>query len=53
MHNAKFNALNENKPKLYQKKNKAILCIWKMHAFKLNIKVDIIVQIYRKMLTLK
>lgn len=56
MHNTKLNALNEmqkSNPKLYQKKNKAVLSIWKMHAFKLNIKVDIIVQIYRKMLMLE
>lgn len=40
MHNTKFNALNEmqkNNPKLRQMKNKAILYIWKMHAFKLII----------------
>lgn len=33
--------------------SKAAPCIWKMHAFKLNIRVAIIVQIYRTLLTLE
>lgn len=41
-HNAKFKAVSKAAP-----------CIWKMHAFKLNIRVVIIVQIYRTLLTLE
>lgn len=38
--------------KLCQKSNE-ILCIWKMHALKLNIKVDSVVEIIRKTLMLE
>lgn len=56
MHNTKFYALRTEEwdVKAYpQQKNKAIPCIWKMHAFKLNITVDIIAQIYKKMLMIE
>lgn len=32
--------MQKSNPTLYEKKNKAILHTWKMHAFKLNITVD-------------